>query len=238
MGICKTCGNFYSRWIEHLNKYHNPNNSFEVKNKQKLAKLGKKKSLKMREKLSKTRKEMFRIGKLNAPMLNKHHTEKTKEKLKLARLGKPNLKERGISKNSGNKNPRYGIQSEFMKEIWKNKNEKEREELIKKISKGLSNKPTVLEQKLIDFIHSHNIPYKYVGNGSFLIGFKNPDFINCNGEKVCVEVRSKKVCEVWDKISPKEYEKQKIEHYAKYGWKCIVIFDDKFDEGVRKLRGD
>lgn len=74
----------------------------------------------------------------------------------------------------------------WMKEKWQN--EKFREETLSKLFKGLQNRPTSLEKQMIDFIKQHNLPYKYVGDGSFWIGRKNPDFININGGKKLIEV--------------------------------------------------
>ena len=40
---------------------------------------------------------------------------------------------------------------------------------------------------IIDLINKYNLPYKYTGNGKFILGGKNPDFVNVNGEKICEE---------------------------------------------------
>jgi len=105
-----------------------------------------------------------------------------------------------------------------------------REKTIKAILKGLFKRPTFLEQQMIDIIQKHNLPYKYVGDGSFLIGYKNPDFVNVNGEKICIEVRNPHISKVFHKQSLEQYEKERIEHFAKYGWKCIIFQTDKLDE--------
>ena len=82
-------------------------------------------------------------------------------------------------------------------------------------------RPTSLEKTFIGLIKKHNLPYKYVGDGAFLIGYKNPDFINVNGEKICIEVAN--MVEIHH---GKDYEEQRIKHFAKYGWKCLVFFCD------------
>jgi hypothetical protein len=41
----------------------------------------------------------------------------------------------------------------------------------------------------VEITQKMNIPFKYTGNGSFIIGFKNPDFVNINGKKICLELR-------------------------------------------------
>ena len=63
-----------------------------------------------------------------------------------------------------------------------------------------------------------------------MIGWKNPDFINTNGEKICIEIRNRKVVLYLDKISLEEYKEKRISHFSKYGWKCIVLFDDSMND--------
>lgn len=129
-------------------------------------------------------------------------------------------------------------QSERFKILWKNKsfrknmsekmnvhwqNPEYRERIIKAIVKGLIKRPTSLEQKFIEIIQKYNLPYRYVGNGSFLIGCKNPDFINVNGDKSCIEVANR--------FHHKgDWVDKRREHFKKFGWDCAVIFEDELDE--------
>ena len=75
------------------------------------------------------------------------------------------------------------------------------------------------------------MPYRYVGDGSFLVGYKNPDFVNVNGQKICIEVAN-------HYHHPYPYKKKRIEHFAKWGWKCLVFFEDKVKEDfvIEKLK--
>ena len=71
-------------------------------------------------------------------------------------------------------------------------NQKEwNEKRIKAVLKGLLKRPTKLEQKYSEFYDKYDLPFKYCGNGSLLIGYKNPDFVESNGKKVCIEVANK-----------------------------------------------
>lgn len=97
-----------------------------------------------------------------------------------------------------------------------------RERRIQNTLKVLLKRPTSLEQRLIKFFAGHNLPFKYVGDGSFLIGFKNPDFINTNGRKIAIEVSNA----FFHKNKPHWAEQRKA-HFAKYGWDCIVLETDK-----------
>jgi len=86
-------------------------------------------------------------------------------------------------------------------------------------------RPNCLEQKMINIIEKLNLPYKYVGDGSFFIENKNPDFININGEKKAFEVYA----EIFKKYSFNNIEKWKRERqetFANYGW-AIEFFNEK-----------
>lgn len=97
-----------------------------------------------------------------------------------------------------------------------------REKQIKAILKGLMKRPTSYEKIIINLITKYNLPYKYVGDGSFLIGYKNPDFVNVNGEKICIEVYN-------NYHHPKDYEEIRGEYFKKYGWRTIFINEDEIN---------
>lgn len=105
-----------------------------------------------------------------------------------------------------------------------------KEKVLKATLKGMGKRPTSLEKKMIEIIKKQNLPYKYVGDGDFIIGGKCPDFVNINGQKICIEVRHTKVCEKLAKMSFDEYKKERIIHFAKYGWKCIVFDETQVNE--------
>ena len=113
------------------------------------------------------------------------------------------------------------------KKLWQNK--EYREKTLKAMIKGLIKRPTSLEQQMIDIIKKHNLPYRYTGNGSFLIGFKNPDFVNVNGEKKLIEVGNI----YHHKLrfgSVENYINQRKEYYKSYGWKSYFFIKDDIDE--------
>jgi len=98
------------------------------------------------------------------------------------------------------------------------------EEIIAKRLKSLRKRPTSLEKKFMEIIEKHNLPFKYCGDGSVLIGYKNPDFVCTNGAKVCIEIRARNICRVFQGESPEEWARKRIEHFKKWGWKCLVFF--------------
>ncbi len=146
------------------------------------------------KKQSKTMKEGFAFGRI---VWNKG---KTKEECPQLACSKENKKR--------------------MKKRWQDTEYRER--TIKNILKGTMKRPTSFEDVLLKIIKKYNLPYKYVGDGSFLIGYKNPDFININGDKVCIEVYN-------DYHHPSNYEEIRSKHFAKYGWKTRFVSEDNID---------
>lgn len=94
------------------------------------------------------------------------------------------------------------------------------------IKKALKRRlPSSLEAKLQDIIDKHQLPYKFVGNGQFLIERKNPDFININGEKKAIEVYARRHKESLRNLSIEEWKKGRKNIFAKYGWE-IIFFNE------------
>lgn len=81
-----------------------------------------------------------------------------------------------------------------------------------------------LEIKFEKIADALNLPYKFVGNGEFIIGGKCPDFINCNGEKIAIEVYYRKHKEMF-RGGLEKWKQERSEIFAKYGWK-ILFFDE------------
>lgn len=84
--------------------------------------------------------------------------------------------------------------------------------------------PTSLEKKFLHIVEKNGLPYKFVGDGSFMIGRKNPDFININGDKIAIEVYAKyyklrhaETLEGW------MINREKV--FSEYGW-SVIFFDE------------
>lgn len=100
---------------------------------------------------------------------------------------------------------------------WDSYSKIEREQRLQNILKGLAkNTPSSFEKIMIDIINKHNLPYKYTGDGAFWINKGNPDFVNCNGEKIAIEVYN-------DFHHPDNYEEIRNKQFSEYGWKTIFI---------------
>jgi len=96
-----------------------------------------------------------------------------------------------------------------------------REQVTHKMLK--SRRPTDIEQVIISIIEKYSLPYKYTGDGSFLVGNLNPDFVNINGRKEAVDIFG----DHWHTLD--EIPSRKM-IFAEYGWKLIIIWGHEIKE--------
>lgn len=188
------------------------------------------------------------------PFFGKHHSKKTRRKICKARKGKKHSKE-ALEKMSGKNNHRYGKHhsEEHRKKIGDaNRGKHHSEEAKHRISEGHKN-PSKETRKKISIARQHqhfpthhtkpelifesicqrnNIDFHYVGDGSLWIGKKgekkiNPDFIEANGKKICVEIMGA----YWHSpllnknIPARALQPYREKHYRKYKWQPIFIWD-------------
>lgn len=166
----------------------------------------------------------------NNPTANLEIREKISETHKrLIKEGKITIPWKGITRSKEEREK----MSLSKKLLWQNK--EYREKNIKNTLKAMFKRPTKLEQKFIDFFNENNLPFKYCGNGSLLIGFLNPDFYEINGKKICIEVSSEKFRKNIPKETTEEYEKRRTEHFIKYNWKCLVLWDKELNNEINLL---
>ena len=75
----------------------------------------------------------------------------------------------------------------------------------------------------------HDLPFKYTGDGKFWIENVNPDFIDCNGKKVAVDIFG----DYWHDIIRRPNIKYsqtyngRKEIFKKYGWKLIILWENE-----------
>jgi len=86
--------------------------------------------------------------------------------------------------------------------------------------------PNKEEQKLIQFFEKRSLPFRYVGDGSFLIGGKSPDFIN-EERKLVIEFYGN----LWHRETD---EPERIKFFEEKGWKCLVVWGSEIIGKVRK----
>ena len=89
--------------------------------------------------------------------------------------------------------------------------------------KSTNRKPNIQEQKLIGIIEEFNLPYIYCGNHKVRIFGKDPDFICIDGRKEVIELFGHHWHKESDILSL-------INHYQRYGFNCIVIWDSQLSD--------
>lgn len=101
------------------------------------------------------------------------------------------------------------------------------EEHIKKAMKRRI--PTSLEEEFMKIVDKHSLPYAYVGDGSFVLGNCNPDFVNIGGKKIAVEVFCRFYKEI-DNRDINEWKKERRKFFKKYGWSLIFFNEIELTE--------
>ncbi len=204
---------------------------------------GKKMSLEHRKKMSEarkgthpsleSRKKMSEAQKGNTSRLGQHLSQETKRKISEKRkikfkeqgfLNTPEAKKK-ISKSLKEYYKTHPLSKETKKKLciaakkkWNNK------EYVEKLRKSMNLKPNKPEKILMNLFKENNLDYRFVGDYSFIIERKNPDFVNCNGQKKIIELFG----DYWHNNPKTKYhqtEKGRKEHYAKYGWKTLIIWE-------------
>ena len=108
------------------------------------------------------------------------------------------------------------------KKTWFRKSKKEKIQWNRKMRSSQFLRPNKPESILKNIFKQHKLQYKYTGAGDFWIDKINPDFVNCNGKKIIIEVFGN----YWhnlDKIKIKDQKKLKI--LKKYGWNRVVLWE-------------
>lgn len=161
-----------------------------------------------------------RFQRMDTPNKGIPHTEETKLKCRLASLGKTHTVSDEARKKIGESHrgkPRPPHIQRMLAEYNRARMADPRH--IEKMRLGRRAKPTSLEKLFMVLCKTYHLPFRYVGNGEVWIARKNPDFININGKKQVVEILGN----YWH---GKEETQKRIEHYARYGFECITIWED------------
>lgn len=102
------------------------------------------------------------------------------------------------------------------KNLWFN------DEYVAKQMKSRGSAPNKKEKSLEFFIKSLSLPYKFVGDGQFILGGKCPDYVNVNGEKKLIELYG----DYWHQ---KDDPQVRIDYFEKYGFDTLVIWECELD---------
>ena len=104
-----------------------------------------------------------------------------------------------------------------------------REKMLSYIPAGRIKRPTSIELKMQAVLNEH-FPkeWEYVGDGQCWIAGKCPDFLNVNGHKALIEIFGA----YWHKP---EDEQCRISHFAKYGFKTLVVWDTELKNEAKTV---
>lgn len=129
----------------------------------------------------------------------------------------------------GSRAPHYGKKrdvvtrskiSASLQRLWLEQPERMKKALI-------SRRPNNDESRLSYLFVEHNLPYRFVGDGSFVIGGKNPDFVN---------VRNRKIIELFgERWHPPQDEADRIAYFRRFGYDTLVVWRKHLAEPVALL---
>lgn len=217
------CGQLTSgKWNAHTQDYSKfiPGHQNKGKNNPRYGKKVSKESIK---------KRLETLKRKGISWKGRKHSEEAKRKISLSNKGRKFSKEirDKMSKNHWSKRGKKSHNKGKTKENY---------EPLKRVSikmknggaiiarKGNKNKPTKPE-KILNKLFQKYFPnqWKYVGCGDFILGGKNPDFINCNGQKKIIELFG----DYWHK---KEDEEIRSKHFLRYGFKTLIIWEHELKD--------
>jgi G:T-mismatch repair DNA endonuclease (very short patch repair protein) len=222
------------------------------------SKLGKKRSQETIEKVRASLKLLWQDPNFRKKQMStgfnrcgQHMSKEARKKIAKASKGRIQSEEskRKISKaNKGRHSPYKGIprteetkrkigktNSIRMKAYWRNPETRER--ALETFLKSCNIRPTRPEKRLKRLLYQlFPKEYKYTGDGDVWIGGRNPDFMNVNGQKKVIEMFG----EFWHSkyktgLPKKEHRKWRQKHFAKYGYKCCVVWEHELNN-ISKLR--
>lgn len=183
--------------------------------KEKKKNLGYVNSPKARKKGSETRKRLFKEGKIKIWNTGKKCPEHSK-------FMKEYNKNNPYEHTEKDKKKMSIIKTELMKDpIYRDK-------IIKAVLKSLMKRPSSYEKKISELCIEKGLPFIYTGNGTFLIGHKNPDFVN-KEKRIAIEVYHN-YFKIREFGSCENYEKQRSEYFAKYGYDTIFIRTEEIED--------
>lgn len=195
------------------------------------------------------------VGKRN-PMYGRIFTEEHRAKLSKAKKGKPPNNRELLAAISASRKGRNDWMSEetrrkisqSVSSLWRNhqyrkamsdihkisttkkwQNPEFRQRQIEAILRRLNIKPNKPEQKVISLIDANHLPFKYVGNGEFILGGKCPDFLNTDGKKQLIELFGTYWHSLFDVA-------ERTDHFRQYGFNTLIIWEDELEDGDRVLK--
>ena len=164
----------------------------------------------VKEKISKSMKKVWENKEYKEKMSNAHIGQKTWNK------GIPWTEEYRKNVISAiNKPSVLKIKAKKSKALWKDEN------YIKKIQASYHCKPNKPEKIILNILNKdYPGEWKYTGDFSFIINGKSPDFVNCNGKKLIIEMFG----DYWHKG---EDPQDRANIFKPFGYETLVIWESE-----------
>lgn len=104
-----------------------------------------------------------------------------------------------------------------------------RSQYIEKSLKNAQKTPNKPEAALLELINEYKLPFKYVGDGQFILGGRCPDFINTNGKKQVIELFGVHWHPIFDVAD-------RTENYRRFGFETMVIWEDELKDKNKLIK--
>lgn len=105
-----------------------------------------------------------------------------------------------------------------------------RDRIVRASRIGCHSRPTAPEAKLIQIINANKFPFRYTGDGSFIINGLNPDFMCTNNENKLIEVFGRAFHDPEQSFMEVPWQRQyfgRMAIYSQLGYKCLILWDDE-----------
>ncbi len=111
---------------------------------------------------------------------------------------------------------------ENSKRLWKNP--EYRDKVVSRAMRAVTIKPNKPEKQLLKLLN-RLMPkeYKYVGDGSFVLGGRCPDFMNVNGQKKLIELFG----DYWHKGEDPD---KRVRFFKKFGFNTLVVWEHELQD--------
>ena len=89
--------------------------------------------------------------------------------------------------------------------------------------------PNNTEQKLTDLINTNHIPFRFVGDGKFILGGKCPDYIHIGEKKQIIELFGT----YWHNMLDVGH---RVEYFRQYGYSTLIIWEDELKDEKKVIK--
>ena len=146
----------------------------------------------------------------------KQHTQETRRKISEFRMGRQDSADTKIKKS---------IAARLM---WQDP--AFRQQILMAQRQGRKIKINRVERRILNIIEREKLPYRFSGDGSFVLGGYNPDFVQVNGKKKVIEVFG----DYWHtnkKVEWHRTELGRINVCMQFGFDCLILWQSE----IKKL---